>query len=111
MGSAGTLDRRVQFLRAALVDDGFEDAEVWADHGSPVWAQRSDISDGERWRAGEVQAIITARFLVRSSAFTRALTPKDRMVCEGATFDIVGIKQAPRRRTFLEITAAARPDQ
>lgn len=109
--TAGKLDRRVQVERYTLTDDGFSQVEDWASHGSPIWAERVDISDGERWRAGEVQAHVTTRFRVRSSAFSRDLTPKDRLVCEGDTFDIVGIKQSPKRRTYLEITAAARVDR
>lgn len=109
--TAGDLDRRVQILRAAPVDDGLAVVEAFAPHGHPIWARRMDISDGERWRAGEVQAHVTTRFTVRSSAFTRALTPKDRLVCEGRAFDIAGIKQVGARGTFLEITAAARIDQ
>lgn len=108
-GGAGALDRRVQFRRAALVDDGFTEVEVWADHGAPVWAGRTDISDGERWRAAEVQAAVTTRFTVRSSSFTRDISPRDRLVCEGLTHDISGIKQMGRR-DLLEITAAARVD-
>lgn len=111
MIGAGDLDRRVQFRRAALVDTGFERAEAWANHGAPVWASRKDVSDGERWQAGEVQAHITTRFVVRWSVFSKGLTPKDRLVCEGREFDIVGIKEVAGRGRFLEITAAARADQ
>ena len=110
MTGAGALDRRVQFRRATLSDNGLEQVEVWADYGAEVWASRSDISDGERWRAGEVQAHVTTRFQVRSSAFTRAITAKDRLTCEGREFDISGIKQIGRRDR-LEITAAARADR
>jgi SPP1 family predicted phage head-tail adaptor len=106
---AGDLDRRVQFRRATLTDTGYGLVESFANHGTPVWAHRRDVSDGERWRAGEVQAHITARFRVRSSAFTRDLSPKDRLICEGRVYDISGIKELDRRRT-LEITAAARSD-
>jgi len=108
---AGHLDRRVQFRRATLTDTGLGLVETFANHGSPVWAHRRDVSDGERWRAGEVQAHITTRFTVRSSAFSRGLTPKDRLVCEGVEYDITGIKQTDARRTFLEVTAAARADE
>lgn len=113
------LDRRIQFLRGTVVTDGFGTRLEWnaanpaADnHGSPVWASKSDISDGERWRASEVQAHITTRFLVRYSAFTAGITPKDRLVFEGRTYDIHGIKEPPRtRRQWIEITASARNDQ
>lgn len=102
-------DRRVQFERYSEADDGFGAVKAWSAHGDPQPAEKRDISDGERWRASEVQAHITTRFRVRSSLFTRGLTPKDRLVCEGRTYDISGIKELDRRRT-LEITAAARAD-
>ena len=109
------LDRRAQFLRAALTDDGFGVVESWelpaALHGSPQPAAKKDVSDGERWRAGEVAAHITTRFTVRWSAFTADLTPKDRLICEGRSYDISGIKEVGARRRWLEITAAARADQ
>jgi SPP1 family predicted phage head-tail adaptor len=86
MIGAGKLDRRVQFRRATLADDGFGTVETWGNHGSPVWASRKDVSDGERWRAGQVQANITTRFVVRYSAFSAGITPVDRLTCEGQEF-------------------------
>ena len=104
------LDRRVQFLRASLTDDGFGQVEVFEPHGAPEPAAKKDVSDGERWRAGEVQAHITTRFTVRWYAFTADLTPRDRLTCEGRSYDISGIKEVGGRRRWLEITAAARAD-
>jgi SPP1 family predicted phage head-tail adaptor len=106
----GKLDRRIQFLRATWTDDGMAQVETFAPHGDPVWAHKAELSDGERWRAGEVAAHVTARFLVRWSSFTAGLTPNDRLTCEGRTYDIAGIKEGARRRQWLEITAAARVD-
>lgn len=105
--TAGALDRRVQFQRAGLVDDGFSEIPAFASHGAPVWAAKQDISDGERFRGGETVAMITTRFRIRSSAFARGLTTKDRLVCDAVTYDIVGIKEIGRL-DHLEITAAAR---
>jgi head-tail adaptor len=102
-------DRRIQFLRATLSDDGFSLVETFAPYGQPIPAAKKDVSDGERMRAMEVQAHITTRFQVRWSAFTAGITPKDRLFCEGRVYDISGIKELDRRRT-LEITAAARAD-
>ena len=102
--TAGKLDRQVQFRRASLTDDGFSSVEIFADHGAPVWASKQDISDGERWRADTVEATVTTRFAVRSSVFTRGLTPNDRMTCEGGEYAIFGIKEVGRRK-MLEITA------
>jgi head-tail adaptor len=106
---AGRRNRLVQFLRATLTDDGLSKVETFANHGGLMSASKSDVSDGERWRAGEVAANITTRFQVIWSPFTAALTPKDRLVCEGRSYDITGIKEIGRREA-LEITAAARVD-
>lgn len=104
------MDRRVQFQRAAVFDDGFAEVERFGDYGQPVWAKKTDISDAERLRAGEVQAMLTARFVMRWSNFTSSLTPKDRIKCDGKSFRIFGIKEIGRREG-LEITAGARVDQ
>lgn len=110
MTAAGDLDRRVQFRRATLTDNGLSKAEAFADHGGAVWASRFFVSDSERLRAAQVQASITARFRVRWSPFTAAITPKDRVVCEGVEYDITGLKEIDRRK-YLEITASARADR
>lgn len=106
---AGKLDRRVQFTRATLSDDGFGQTAVFTNYGSPVWASRRDVSDAERWAAGEQSATLMARFLVRASAFTRTITPKDRLTCDGREWSIVGIKE-PEARGAIEITAVAGTD-
>lgn len=108
---AGRLDRLVQFQRATITDDGFSGVETFADHGAAVWAEKTDVSDGERARAGEVSAQITSRFHVRSSAFTRDLTPADRLIYDQRTFNIYGIKELEGRNRLLEITAGARVDK
>ena len=102
-------DRRVQFRRAALSQGPLGQVETWFNHGPAMPAEKRDVSDAERMRAGEIQAHITTRFRVRWSAFSAGLTPKDRLICEGLVYDISGIKELGRRRT-LEITAAARAD-
>lgn len=58
-----------------------------------------------------MQASVTTRFVVRWSPFTRDLSPRDRLTCEGFEYNIVGIKEGEGRRQWLEITAAARSDQ
>lgn len=107
--TAGALDHRVQILRAAISDDGLQQVETFAAHGAPVWASRRDVSDGERWQAGQVNADITTRFLLRGSGFSRDLTAKDRMTCNGVTYDIAGLKVIGRGE-WVEVTARARVD-
>ncbi|KEP68414.1 phage head-tail adapter protein [Thioclava dalianensis] len=103
---AGQLDRRVQFMEPVKVDDGFQETETFEAIGSPVWCSKTDVSDAERAVAGWLEATMVSRFVVRSSAFTRALTPKNRLVCDGVDFDITGIKEIGQRED-LEITASA----
>uniref|UniRef100_UPI0040483DEA phage head closure protein n=1 Tax=Yoonia sp. TaxID=2212373 RepID=UPI0040483DEA len=106
MGGAGKLDRRIQFRRYTMTDDGFSKVETWADYGTSVWASKKDVSDAERMRAGEVSAVLTARFEVRSSSFTRGLTAKDAVSYRGVAYNIFGIKEFGRNNR-LEITAGA----
>ena len=104
------LDRRVQFLRATAIDDGFAIIEGdFATLGAPVWASKADVSDGERARAGIVESQIMSRFKIRYSDFAASLTPADQLICEGVTYNITGIKEGGGRRKWLEISATARP--
>ncbi|MEA5163097.1 head-tail adaptor protein [Cereibacter johrii] len=108
---APRFDRRIQIQRATPADDGFASVEVWADHGAPVWAARADLSDGERWSAGEMAASVITRFTLYRTVFARGLTPKDRLVSEGRTFEISGIKESGAGGRFLELTCSARTDR
>ncbi|HEV8035972.1 head-tail adaptor protein [Yoonia sp.] len=104
------MDRQIQVQRAALVDDGFAKTEAFANHGAPLWCEKTDVSDGEKARAGAVEANLMSRFKVRYSAFSADLSPKDRLVFEGVTFGINGVKELGGRREWLEISATARAD-
>lgn len=105
---ARDLDRLVQVQRFTVIDDGFSSTESWADHGAAIWASKEDVSDGERARAGMVEAQLMTRFKVRYSSFTAGLTTSDRLTCEGVTFNIYGIKEGAGRRQWLEVSATAR---
>lgn len=106
------LDRKVQFMRRdGGTDSGYGVQYKHIKHGGLVSANRQDVSDSEKAVAGWVVATIVARFTVRSSAFTRDLTPIDQLIQGGKTWDIQGIKEAKQaRHAFLEITARARAD-
>lgn len=108
MINAGDLDRQVQFLRAASVDDGLQILKGdFADLGAPVWASRKDVSDGEVQRMGQEVGLLVSRFVVRRSSFADAITAADCLRCEGVTYEIAGIKQV-HGRSGLEITARAK---
>lgn len=99
------MDRLVQFLRAGETDDGYQTRPgPHVPYGSPVWASKKPISDGERFRGDAVMQDQTDRFVVRYSALTASLTLADRMTCEGVTYALSGKKELGRREGF-EITA------
>lgn len=104
------LDRRVQFQRASMIDDGYQERPgPFQDLGTPIWAAKNHISDGERFRADAAFRDMTVRFQVRWSPFTKEITAKDRLICEGATFGIGGIKEIGRR-AGIEFTCHRLPD-
>lgn len=103
--NAGQMNRRIQFMRAGAVDDGYQIVETFYPYGAPTFAARRDVSDAEKMASGRVLSEVTARFRVRTSIQTRAMRPQDRLICDGKTFNILGIKEADERGTFLEITA------
>ncbi|WP_404861860.1 phage head closure protein [Georhizobium sp. MAB10] len=113
MTTAQELDRRIT-LQADGVEIG-RDAVNEPIYGDPVnltvWASRRDVSDGERAAAGQVGATLQSRFVVRSSTATRAVTPIYRLIHEGATWNISGVKETQDgRRRFIEITATKDAD-
>jgi SPP1 family predicted phage head-tail adaptor len=108
------MDRRVQFLRGTLSDDGMSEDIRWTDtetdaHGNVLWAEKTDVSDTEKMRAQAAGSDLTARFVLRFSDFTNAIETTDRLHCEGKVFDITGIKEIGRRDR-LEFSAVARRD-
>lgn len=107
MGLSGSeLRRRIQFRRVTLVPDGYGGFDgTWADYGSAVAARRTDVSDSERMIAGGWDNKLVTRFVVRANGFTRGIRRTDRIVHDGITFEIDGIKEVAPHGTFLEITA------
>lgn len=108
---AGQLDRRITIQRATIAQDAFGgDVETWADL-TTISAARTDVKDGERLAAEQVNSSLMSRFKVRSSIATRGITPKDRINYDGGIWDIHGIKETKEgRKRFLEITAVVQSD-
>lgn len=108
---AGSLDRRITIQRATMTTNDFNEAvPAWADL-CEVWAARRDVSDGEKLAAGGIGAALATRFVVRSSNDTRTVTAMDRIVHEGATWQVTGVKEADLgRRRYIEISATKDSD-
>ncbi|MCB1516124.1 MAG: head-tail adaptor protein [Hyphomicrobiaceae bacterium] len=110
MIGSGTLDRRLTIVRASGSQNGYGELDRTWSTLTTIWAERRDVSDGERIAMGEQTAALVSRFRVRSTGVTRTITARDRAICGGDTFEITGIKEVGRN-AFLEITAIARDDQ
>ncbi len=119
MAGAGDLDRKIVIERATYADDGFStSAPSWSTL-TTVRASRHDLRDTERQSLDQVNAVLAARFVVRSSAVTRTVNAKDR-IKYGQTFtsppadaywQIVGVKETRKGRLhWIEITAVRESD-
>lgn len=111
MPGAGDLDRRITIERATTTYNALnEPVETWGDYLT-VWAKREDVGDGEKFASGQVGSSLRSRFIIRSSVASRTVTPVDRLVHDGVTWSIHGIKETKEgRRRFLEITAVKDAD-
>jgi len=100
---AGSLDRRVTIRRQSQNRNEYNELEnVWNDVRT-VAASRTDLSATERFVAGQLYAVRAVTFRTRYMA---DLLPTDRLVCEGVTYEVKGIRELGRREG-LEIAAEA----
>ena len=108
---AGRLDRIVRVERIVDGTDAVGGPTAAWSLFCERWGSRRDVSDGERHAAGETGGHVLTRFVLRDDPDTRLITAKDRLIVDGLTFDIVGIKEAGTGRgRYIEFTAAARTD-
>lgn len=106
---AGKLNRRVTLQRARAEDSDLNgDKPAWSPIAT-VWASKRDVSDAERLRSAEVAATISTRFEIRLSRLVADLSAKDRLICRGTIYEIVGVKENDDG-DGLEISAMRRGD-
>jgi SPP1 family predicted phage head-tail adaptor len=102
-------NRIVRIERATRTPDAFnEPIKTWT-LLAEVWAEKRDMSDGERFGRDGTAAHLTTRFVVEWGARFADLGARDRVVCDGRIYDIHGVKDV-FGDMWLEITAAARID-
>lgn len=92
---AGRLDRRVDLQRRSLAAPNAhgEQVQSWATYAT-VWAQKLEGGGRETFIAQTTYAATDKRFRIRHR--TDVLTT-DRLVCEGVSFDIIGVAEIGRR--------------
>lgn len=104
------IDRKIRLERATTTQDAGsgEEVQTWG-LLAEVWASKKDVSDRERIASAEVAAEITTRFVVRWDSSYSDVNAKDRLVCEGVTYQISGTKELGRHEG-IEISSARRND-
>lgn len=106
---AGELDRRITIQRALITRDAFNaEVETWTDLCT-VWAKYEPVRDGEKFRAGERAADLSARFTIRHSSQVADINGRDRLIFENRTHQIINHKEIGRREG-IELTTVARSD-
>jgi len=112
MTGAGDLDRRITIQRATTTRNEFnEPIETWSDLAT-VWAERTDASAAESYRAQEVGAEITARFKTSYSLLIASVNPRDRIFFDGHQYNITRVSEPKgTRNRWREIDAVARADE
>ena len=109
MSGSGKMNRRITLQRATVTANAFnEGVKTWGTLQT-VWAQRSDVSAFEAYRAQEVGAEISTRFKIRHSATIADLNPADRIVYNDLVYEITGVRESMPNR-WLEVDCVARPD-
>ena len=108
--AAGSLDRKIVIERSTESRDEMnEPVLMWAQLAR-VSASYEPIRDGEKFRAGETAAGLSARFVIRYSSQVADVDPKDRVIFGGNTYAILGVKESHGRCVGIELTCGARGD-
>ena len=103
---SGRLDRRLTLQRRTLIENDYgEGVETWNDLAT-VWAEKIPVRGFERYAAMQTVAEVEERFKIR---YRKDLTPLDRVICDGKTYDVLGVIEIGRREGW-EIYATARAE-
>jgi len=103
---SGRLDRRLTLQRRTLTENDYGEAvETWTDLAT-VWAEKIPVRGAERYAAMQTVAEVDTRFKIR---YRTDISPLDRVVCAGTTYDVKGVLEIGRREGW-EIYATARAE-
>lgn len=103
---SGRLDRRLTLQRKTATENDYGEAvETWTDLAT-VWAEKIPVRGAERYAAMQTVAEVIDRFKIR---YRKDLTPLDRVICDGITYDVQGVLEIGRREGW-EILARGRAE-
>jgi SPP1 family predicted phage head-tail adaptor len=99
----------ITLQRALKTRNAFnEEVETWIDI-AVVGAKVTDATAGESYRAAEVGAQISARFVIRWSPEVAGVAPADRVLFNGRPYNITAVREFERGE-WREIDAVARAE-
>lgn len=94
----GKLNKRITIRRAGAATRNAlnEPIASWSDFGS-FMAEQIDQRPTESWKAGQTAAQAERAWRIRWSDRAATITPRDRLVCDGREFEIIGVMEIGRR--------------
>ncbi len=96
---------RVVFQKAVITKDDFgEPDKSWNDICTS-WALVQPMKGAERFSAGQAQADVDHRIVVRNRSELKSLGPADRVLWNGHVYDIRSVIFRDHRQSELEILA------
>ncbi|MGV7119557.1 head-tail adaptor protein [Sphingopyxis sp. 550A] len=99
------LDQKVTLQRFTATQDEYgEEVQTWANLGDER-AKKFQGRGDERRAAAREQGTKVATFMMHSNSRTRGLLVRDRIVHDGANWDITDVSDDTPQRGFLEATA------
>lgn len=102
--AAGPMRRRITFQEESQTPDGGGGYELaWSDIVT-VWGSFQPERGRERIEAGRLAETLGGVIKIRSSAASRAITPGNRAVMSGVSYNIRSISNPDQRNKFLEMT-------
>ena len=104
----GTLNQRITFLESRVVTDAIGNHTAVWDEAFSCWARATLKSSVENTEAGVTKETQTLEFLIRQSQHWMPSTSANRILFQGAVYDITGITLDYLHKDYLKITAEVR---
>lgn len=103
----GKLNKRITIRRAGAETRNAlnEPIASWADFGS-FMAEQVQQRPTESWKAGQTAAQVERVWRIRWSERAASIAPRDRLVCDGREFELIGVTEIGRR-VGIEIVGIA----
>ena len=104
----GTLNQRITILEhRTVIDEIGNHTAVW-DEAFSCWAKVTLKASAEHTNAGVTKETQTLEFLIRQSQHWMPSTSANRILFQGAVYDITGITPDYLHKDYLKITAEVR---